>query len=282
MDYGNTTHRKRKEFAMNEQENVVLEGTENVAPSTENTEVQVEQIADESAKVYTEAEFNERLAKAIEKKMARREAKIHKEYQKKYGDLENVLKAGTGKDNVEEITGTFKEFYESNGVRIPKQPQYNSNDIEVLARADADEIINSGMDDVIEELDRLTELGVTKMSAREKAMFKQLADYHKTTTQIQDLEKIGVTKEVYTSKEFKDFASKFSTSTPITEIFNIYNKMQPQKPIQTAGSMKSTQQEDNGVKDFYTVEEARAISRKELDKNPKLYEAVVRSMQKWK
>lgn len=266
---------------MNEQE--FVQGTENVAPATEETVEQVEQIADESAeKLYTEAEFNERVAKAIEKKMARREAKIHKEYQKKYGDLENVLKAGTGKDNVEEITGTFKEFYESKGVQIPKQPQYSSSDIEILARADATEIINSGMDDVIEELDRLTELGVANMSAREKAMYTQLADYHKTTTQSMDLEKIGVTKEVYTSKEFKDFASKFSSSTPITEIFNIYNKMQPQKQIQTAGSMKNTQQEGNGVKEFYTPDEAKAISRKELDSNPALYQAIIRSMHKWK
>ena len=266
---------------MNEMENVVLEGTENVAPSTENTEVQVEQIADESAKVYSEAEFNERLAKAIEKKMSRREAKIHKEYQKKYGELENVLRAGTGKETLEDITSTFKGFYESKGVQIPRQPQYDTKDIEVLARADADEIISSGIEEVTEELDRLTDLGVANMTAREKAMFRQLADYHKTAIQGKELEKIGVTKEVYTSKEFKDFAEKFSPTTPITEIYNIYNKTN-QKPIQTAGSMKTTVQEDTGVKDFYTVEEARAISRKELDKNPKLYEAILRSMQKWK
>lgn len=281
MEYGNTTHRKRKEFAMNEE--MIVQESGNVAPATEETEVQVEQIADESAeKIYTQKDFDERVAKAIEKKMARREAKIHKDYQRKYGDLENVLKAGTGKDDVEEITNTFKGFYESKGIQIPRQPQYNSNDIEVLARADADEIISSGMEDVVEELDRLTELGVANMSAREKAMYKQLAEYHKTTTESRDLEKIGVTKDVYTSKEFKDFASKFNSNTPITEIFNIYNKMQPQKPIQTAGSMKNTQQESNGVKEFYTVEEAKAISRKELDSNPELYKAVVRSMQKWK
>ena len=266
---------------MIEKENVALEVAENVEPTTEEPEVQVEPKADESAKIYTEAEFNERLNKAVEKKIARREAKIHKEYQRKYGELENVLKAGTGKENVEDITGTFRQFYESKGVTIPSQPQYSSRDLELLAKADSETIISAGMDEVKDELDRLTELGVANMTAREKAMYRHLADHYKNESEAFELQKIGVTSEVYASKEFKEFASKFSSTTPITDVYNIYQKMQPQKPIQPAGSMKNTSSNDSGVKEFYTVEEARKFTREDLNKNPELMKAIERSMQKW-
>ena len=110
---------------------------ENVAPTTEETEVQVEQIADESAKVYTEEDFlkfKEEHNRKLDKKVSRAEAKIRKEYERKYGDLENVLRAGSGKETVEELTETFTDFYTKNGVDIPQKPQYNARDIEVLAR----------------------------------------------------------------------------------------------------------------------------------------------------
>ena len=78
---------------MNENENLVLDDTENVETVTteENTgEVQV------PVKTYTQEEVDD----IVGKRLARNTAKIRKEYSKKYGDLENVLKAGTGKDNV--------------------------------------------------------------------------------------------------------------------------------------------------------------------------------------
>jgi hypothetical protein len=47
------------------------------------------------------------------------------------------------------------------------------------------------------------------------------------------------------------------------------------------GSMKSTPS-DNGVKDFYTPEEARSFTVEDFNKNPALYKAVEKSMLKWK
>jgi hypothetical protein len=244
-------------------------------------ETQAEQI-ETPAKVYTEEEFKQRLGEALDKKVARREAKIRKEYERKYGTLENVLKAGTGKDNVEEMTDTFKKFYEAKGIQFQQEPTYSDRDVEILARAEAKDIIDAGFEDVVEELDRLSDIGVQKMTAKEKAIFRELADYHKKTEQGRELAKIGVTEDVYSSGEFKDFAKKFSASTPITEIYEIYSKMQPKKEIRTMGSMKTNTPPDTGVKEFYTVEEARAFTKKDYDKNPALFEAVQRSMTKWK
>lgn len=268
---------------MDEKEkNVIDEVTENVEETTEQTTEQVaEQVEAPAAKTYTEEEFNQRLDELLGKKIARKEAKIRKEYEKKYGNLESVLRAGTGKENVEEMTDTFKQFYESKGIQIPKEPEYSARDIEVLAKAEANDIINAGIDDVIEEVDRLADIGLSNMTAREKAVFKTLAEYRKTAEQTKELSKIGVTEDVYGSREFKDFASKFSSNTSIVEIYDIYNKMKPQKEVRKMGSMISNTVQDKGVKEFYTRDEALQFTKKDFDKNPELFKAVERSMLKW-
>ena len=242
----------------------------------------VEQTTEETPKVYTEAEFNAKLDEVLGKKIARKEAKIRKEYDRKYGNLENVLKAGTGKESVEELTDTFTDFYERKGIKIHKPSDISQEDIEVLARADAEEIIGYGYDDVVEEVNRLAEKGVANMTAREKAVFKTLADHRQNTERSRELAKIGVTEEVYKSQEFKDFASKFSPTTPFKEVFDIYQKTQPKNNYRTAGSMKTDNSVDNGVKDFYTPEEARRFTKNDFDKNPALFAAVEKSMLKWK
>lgn len=265
-------------------ENLVMgeDITENTEETVEETAGQVEQIAVEQPeeKVYTKSEYEAGIKKAVDKAVTRRDAKLHKEYQRKYGELEAVLKAGTQKDDVGEITSDFRKFYEGRGVPIPKTPEYSTEDIKVLAAAEANEIINAGFEDVAEELERLTGLGFDGMSAREKQVYLNLAEYHKKASQAKELSKLGVTEDVYGSKEFQDFASKFSSNTPITEIYNIFAKMQPKKEIKQPGSMKSTTHE-NGVKDYYSYEEASKFTREELRRNPELFKAIERSMPYW-
>ena len=254
-----------------------MENNENfVAEVTENVEQTTEQVA-EQPKMFTQDELNQ----AVSKGKARERAKLQKQYEKKYGDLENVLKAGTGKESVEEITDTFAKFYESKGININKEPEYTDKDIEILARAEAHSIIDLGYEDVVDEVDRLTELGIENMTAREKAYFKVLAEHRQDTERHNELAKIGVTDEVYNSQEFKDFAGKFNPTTPIAEIFDIYSKQQPKKEIKPMGSMKNTASGDSGVKDFYTYEEAKKFTKEDFDKNPALYKAVTNSMTQW-
>jgi len=256
---------------MNENENLVTEQV------TEN----VEQTTEETPKTYTEADFNAKLDEVLGKKLARREAKIRKEYERKYGNLEEVLKAGTGKESVEEMTDTFAKFYQSKGIKLPEKPNYTERDIEVLAKAEANDIINAGYEDVVEEVDRLTELGFDNMTAREKAYFRVLAEHRQKTERQNELAKIGVTEEMFNSQEFQDFAGKFNPKTPISEIFNIYTQTQPKKNIKPMGSMKNSVSDDSGVKDFYTRDEALKFTKKDFDKNPALFKAVQASMLKW-
>lgn len=258
---------------MNENENLVTEVTENVEAATEET---VEQV--ETPKTYTQEEVNQMMGK----RLARQESKLRKEYDRNYGELVNVLRAGTGVDDVSEMASTFRDFYEQKGIEIPSEPKYSSRDIEILARAEANELINSGFEDVVEEADRLNELGVENMSPREKALFVALTDHIKTTETSRKLSKIGVTEDVYNSAEFTEFTSKFNSNISIEEIYEIYNKQQPKKEFKTMGSIKNTTVDKQSVKDFYSVEEAKKFTVEDYNKTPGLFEAVQKSMRLWK
>ncbi|MBR5544864.1 MAG: hypothetical protein IKU66_05260 [Clostridia bacterium] len=260
---------------MVENENLVTEVTENVETATEET---VEQVETPAPRTYTQEELDE----IVSKRKARSEAKIRKEYERKYGRLENVLKAGTGKESVEEMTDTFAQFYRSKGIDIQEEPTLSKRDTEILAQYEANEIIKLGFEDVIEEADRLKDLGVENMTAKEKAVFVALTNHIKSTETSRELAKIGVTEDVYNSAEFNAFASKFSSNTPITEIYEIYNKTQPKKQIHTMGSIKNNTADKSAVKDYYSPEEARKFTQKDFDDNPALLESVLDSMTKWK
>ena len=258
---------------MNENENLVLD-TENVETVT-TEEIAGEQV--EQVRTYTQEEVDE----IVGRRLARNTAKIHKEYNRKYGELENVLRAGTGKEDVGEMTETFRKFYENKGIQIPTEPTYTDKETEILANAEATDIINAGLEEVVEEVDRLADIGVENMSAREKAVFTRLAEYRQNAERSNELSSIGVKEDVYNSKDFKDFASKFGSNTTITEIYEIYNKMQPKKEIRTMGSLKNTTQTDTSVKEFYSREEALKFTKQDFDKNPELFKAVQNSMYKW-
>ena len=246
---------------------ILVEQTENVENTTEQIPV----------KTYTQEEVDAIVGKA----KARAKAKVEKDYQRKYGGLEEVLKAGTGKQSIEEVTDTFTEYYRGKDVNIPEKPVYSAKDLEVLAKAEAEEIIRGGLEDVVEEVDRLTQLGAANMTPREKAVFRVLAEHRQNSERTSELVKLGVGEDVYNSKEFRDFAAKFNANTPIRDVYDIYNKTIPKKEIKTMGSMKNNASTDSGVKDFYTRDEALRFTKADYDKNPALYKAVEASMLKW-
>ena len=253
--------------------------TENVELPTEEVVVTEEVI--EQPKTYTEDELNARVDELLAKKIARKEARIRKEYDKKYGKLENVLRAGTGEDDLNTITDTLSNFYTKKGIQIPTEPTYSESDMKVLANAEAQSIIDSGFDEVVEEVDRLAELGVDNMTSREKLVFTKLAEYRKSEQDRKDLAKIGVSEAALEDKEFIEFASKLNPNMSTKEKYEMYTQYKPKPKVETMGSMKNTTSNDTGVKDFYTRDEALKFTKKDFDKNPALFKAVENSMLKW-
>lgn len=255
---------------MEENKNLVTEVTENVEQPTEETQ-------QPPAKTYSQDEVDVIVGKA----KARAKAQIEKKYERKYGNLENVLKAGTGKESVEEITDTFTAFYKGKGIEVQPKPAYSSRDIEVLANAEAQDVISGGYEDVVEEVDRLAEIGVENMDARERAYFNALCKHRQNTERQNELAKIGITEDVYNSQEFQEYAGMFKADTPISKIYDSFRKQQPKKDIKPMGSLSNKTSDEGTVKDFYSRDEALRFTREDFDKNPALFEAVQKSMLKW-
>lgn len=269
---------------MFEDDDLVLEGTENVEePATEES---VEEVAEpnKEVKMYTEEELNSRVDELLAKKIARKEAKIRKEYEDKYSayrEAETVLNAGLGTDNITDATKNLREFYEKRGVNIPQYQasSYNEEDLKVLAGNEAQKIIDYGIEEVTEELDRLVAKGAANMTPREKLVYKSLFEYRQAEGAKQELLSIGVKGDVIDSKDFKDFAAKFNSNVPITDVYAMYAKTTKNANVEKIGSMKNGDHAD--VKTYYTPEEVDRLTEKDYD-NPEVMKRVRESMKKWK
>lgn len=267
-----------------ENESLVDETTENVEQQTTEENVEVEDVEEtteqevdnekpqeEAVETFTKEQVDEMIAK----KLARREARIRKEYDKKYSRLETVVNAGLETNSIEESVEKLENFYTSKGINIPQAPKYTDIQEDKLASIDADETIEAGYDEVVEELNRLTELGVDNMSSLEKKYFLKLNDYATAKKTEKEFRAVGLSVDEMNTQEFKDIMDSLNPNLSTKEKLDMYLKLKPKKEFKQIGSVKSgvTSQ----VKDHYTAEEIERLTDEELDK-PGVWEAVRRSM----
>ena len=264
---------------MVDNENVVLEGTENVE------EQATEQLVDGAkveGKLYTDAEIqklvNEKVDQLLPKKLERAKSKMERDFGDKYERLERVVKAGLEVDSIEEATDQLEQFYVSKGAKIPEK-SYSESDMKYLANKYADEIIEEGYDEVVKEVDNLAKLG-DNMTPQQKLMFMRLAESRQEQEALKELASIGVGKEDLEDSEYKEFAKKLSPNLSAKEKYEMFRQFKPKEKFEPIGSMKGTNSQED-VKDFYTYEESLKFTKADFDRNPKLFEAVEKSMYKW-
>ena len=238
--------------------------------STEDTEAEEKQV-----KTFTQEEVDEIVSKRTARKEARLEKRLRKEYEEKYGQLERVVNAGLGTKNVEEATSKLSDYYTRKGIQVPQRPEYSDKDIETLANAEADEIISSGYEDVVEEVDRLARKDLDSMSKSEKILFKKLADQRRIMEDERDLASIGVSKKVLENEDFKEYSKKLNPDLSLKEKYEMYEAQKPKKETKKMGSMKG--KEESKVKDYYSPDEIMRLTDEELD-NDQIWEAVRKSM----
>lgn len=272
---------------MEAMEDLELKGSENVEQTTEETEetaaedTAAEETADEQEaageqqpeKLFTQ----EDMSKAVGKAKARATTKAERETQKTYGELVSVLRAGTGMESIADITASFRDFYKQKGVELPAQAALSQQQAQLLGKAEAEEIIGAGYDEVVEEVNRLTKLGVEKMDAQQLELFQTLAKHRQSVERSQALEAIGVKPEVYNGKEFQDFAAMFANTTPITKVYEMFARSQRPKAV-SIGSKKNGSHPEG--KTFYTPEEVDKLTSKDLD-DPVVFQRVRDSMKRW-
>lgn len=281
-----------KELVIDVTENVEEQATEELvdgAKAQETTEEVVNAVDEATAdtktveeKLYSESELNQKLNELLAEKIGKKTAiikrQLRREYDEKYGELENVLKAGTGESDLEAITNTFADFYTKKGIPIPKYAYENEYDIQAGAEKYANELIGSdSFDEIVSETDRLADKGLDNMSPREKIVFKKLAEYRQSKERENELASIGAMK-LANDKEFNDFASQFNSDVPIKTVYEMFNKTRPQPKVEQIGSMKSTV--PNTTKDYYTPDEVDRLTPEQL-RDPKVMEAVDNSMKIW-
>jgi len=252
-------------------ETVELTNTEDVDTS-ENVEVK-----EEPQKTFTQ----EQIDKIVEGRI-NREKREHQKELSKYKSLANTLQVGMGENDLDTLQNNMKKYYKEQGIEIPEDKPYESErDQVILAKEDAKEIMELGLDEMEKEANKIAIKPREQRSIRENTIFNELCSKLVMKKSEIELEKKGIDPRVLKDDSFKKFASKFSSNTPVLEIHEMYSKINHtiEKPKST-GSVKTSPNE-SAIKEFYTPEEASKFTMKDYD-NPKLMKAVDNSRLLWK
>lgn len=277
----------------NEAENTETQSAEEMVGGIELTDTEGEQSNEEATPKKEEVrqtlrellknnpDYQQEFSDMMKTRLDRQERNFQKELSK-YKDTENVLKSTLGASDIEEANKKLREYYENEGVKLPEvyKPGLSSRELEVLAKADAQDFINEGYDSMLSEASRLAAKEYKNLNDRERIVFNTLVQEINNEKTRRELLELGAKEDILKDDSFIKFKSQFNSKTPIKDIYSLYSKMQPKPKVENPGSMKN-QPTPNDVKDYYTPEEASKFTRKDYDKNPKLLEAVERSMTKW-
>lgn len=257
-------------------ENVDPTTTEKIVETDGTGDVQIPAKETPPPKMYTQEELDD----ISNTRVRRREGKIHKDYDQTYGELVRVLQAGTGEKDIGKITQAFKSHYEGKGVDMSalNKPHYSDEDTAILARADAQAIIDAGNDEIADEIGRLEKIGVDNMSSRDKAVFAALTAHKTEFERNKALAEIGVPETVYNSAEFKAYANQFKESVPITDVYKQYAKASKTTNVEPIGSLKNGSHKEEET--YYSSEDVDKLTPADYD-NPVVFRNVRESMKKW-
>lgn len=245
---------------------------EEAVETTTETGAEVVEETTEAVEVPDEKTFTQsQLDKIVQERVGR----VEKKYAKKYGKLENTLKAGLGTENLDDTTSKLVDFYKEQGVTIPEEPIYSEEDERILASHEAQSIIDLGLEEISQVAEEMN--ARENLTTREKYMLESLNNKKFELEREKELRTIGVSKEEIESSEFKEFANKFNKDISLKDIYEIYSKTKPEEAV-PMGSMQSTT--DKEIKKYYSPEDFDRLTEEDLN-NPLIWEAVKASKEKW-
>ena len=247
--------------------------------STENASESADEIQDEEVVVRNDSEdeiqkqieeranalFEEKVQKRLARDRASRERKYNKEISK-YKQLENVINAGLGVDNIDEAIKRTSKFYREQGIDIPEYKDEEAIKRERrMAKLEAEDIIELGQADMEAEANRLAELYKNnQLSDYEKIVFQTICEKLTEDKETQALQKKGVDPAILKDENFKKFKDQFNLATPITDIYDMYQlKAKPIEKPATVGSVKSENTINNNT---LTLEKISKMSPQEMAK----------------
>ena len=263
-------------FEDNENVNETLINADEITDTSmqEEPKKEVKEEVVEEEKKFTQKELNE----ILEKRIAREKRNLERE-NSKYKQIVKTVQSGMGEEDLDKVTTSLAEFYKEQGIEIPTIE--NERDVKILAKADALEIIEGGIDYMEQIANEIANKPENQRTTREKTIFAEVCASLVLEKSKSELEKNGIDTSIIDNDDFKNFSKQFNPSTSIVEIHKLYSKInQPviEKPKST-GSVKTTSTDDT-FKEYYTPEEARLLTDKDYD-NPRIMKAVENSMTKW-
>ncbi len=259
------------------------EGVEEVQDTTET----VEQPSEDDIEKRIEERANKIAEEKIEARLIRDRVKREREEagtRAKYEQLESMMKSALGAKDIDDVITKSREFYKEQGITIPdtiNKPSLNERDEIVLAKADANDIIKLGKSEMEIEANRIASIPEKNRSLRDRTIFN---DVCKELVRINDMENLkvkGYDTKVLKDKDFSLFREQFNLNTPVSQIYEMYNKVHGNKKVQpkSPGSAKTTQT-NNEIKDYYSPEDFDKLTDADL-RNPKIMQIVDKSRLQW-
>lgn len=254
----------------------IVDGVELTDTADDTTDVDTEETKEEQPKgrFYTDEEVNS----IVDKRVARKMRKYEKQMAE-YEDTENVLKSALEVDNISDANKKLRNYYQEQGYELPeKKSSYSERELKILAKAEADEIIEEGYDSMLEEANRLAKIGYQNLNQKEKLIFMTLGDELDKQNDTRELKKIGANEELLKKSDFIEFRNMFDKKTPIDKVYGLYKNQQPKPKVELPGSMKNTSTKEE--KEYLTPEEVVALTPEDWEK-PGMWEKVRKSQLKW-
>ena len=228
---------------------------------TEQSSEDIEKLVEERANKL----FEEKVEERLRRDRINRERKQDKELAK-YRQLENIIKAGVGVDNIDDAISKTSSFYKEQGINIPEYKEMHSErEQKILAKADAELIIDLGMQEMEAEANRIAKIPQDQRSIREQTMFNTLCERIVEQKQVNELKEKGIKTEILEDKSFKEFKNKFAFNTPISDIYEMYSKLNA-KPVEKPASAGSAKNEVGKVTETFSAERINNMTPQELMK----------------
>lgn len=251
-----------------------MEDEENITTDVpETSEEELEEVnIDTSEDIETEEtperdidkEIEERANQLFEEKVKDRldrYKKSEKENLRKYQYLEDIVKAGTGTDNLDDAINEAINFYKGNGLEIPEYNNYSEEDERILGQARANDFLKSSYKEIEAEANRIASIPREQRTIREIEEFNILGAELTRQNNIEKMKSKGYDTSILETQEFKDFSNQFNDNTDISKVYEMYKKLTDTdtKPA-SAGSAKSEKQ----PKETFSPERINEMSPDEM------------------
>lgn len=274
-DVPETSQEEQIETSTSEGVDEVQDTTQEVVETEQDIEAQIEERANKLAEEKIEARLiRDRIAR--ERKEAPTKAK--------YEQLETIMKSALGASDIDDVITKSREFYTQQGINIPEvvnKPYLNDRQKTVLAEDEAEGIIKLGKSEMETEASRIAAIPEQERSFEEKIIFNKVCQELIKMKDEESLKTKGYDTKILNDKDFSSFRNQFNLNTPVSQIYEMYQKVNGNKPTQpkSPGSARTTQT-NNEIKDYYSPEDFDKLTPEDLQ-NPKVMQVVDKSRLKW-